>query len=87
MIEMCSILTYSRLQYAGIYISNLPGRSTLKSVTLNGCFFSSGLLRCARTNHVLEIDLEGAWKEVGSELEWNSGIDVDVTLEQTLLQS
>ena len=69
------------LHIAGIYISDLPGRSGPACVTLNGKSFSSDLVRVARNGQILEVDLEGAWKQVESEVEWDTGIAVEVSLE------
>ena len=79
---MFSTLTERRLHIAGVYVSDLPGRSVSEEgVTLNGKSLSRDLVRSAQNDQILEVDLEGAWKEVESEVQWDSGIAVEMSLE------
>jgi hypothetical protein len=69
------------LIYTGIYISDLPKRSFIDSllITILGEVIPVHTVSISKADsHVLEIDIERAWKELNLESKWSNEVGVKI---------
>lgn len=65
----------------GVYISDLPKRSFVDSllITVLGQVVPVHTVSVSKVDsHVLEIDLEKAWKELNLESRWSNEVEVKI---------
>jgi hypothetical protein len=65
----------------GIYISDLPKRSFIDSllITILGEVIPVHTVSVSKVDsHVLEIDIESAWKELNLESKWSNEVEVKI---------